>query len=243
MTARAGLVVVLALLGCATSPVRRHRHRLSPPARESRAGAPKRSAGPSPGVLASHAARGSSLSAARARGDVFRAIEAASALVGRNTIVLDGVDYGPGCAALVLAAFAHAGHPFPPEVHDAAGVHAFASYHCALAAPRAPTAGDLVFLADRPGGLPAHVGLVTRADPDGTALVLHRLARGVERVRINLAYPEQSADPATGRRINDLLIVKARAIPAGSLVVAISDLLRRRSTSCGSSLKQKPAKG
>jgi hypothetical protein len=71
------------------------------------------------------------------------------------------------------------------------------------------------------------VGIVGRSDPDGTALVLHRVARGVLRVRMNLAYPSRPTDPATGKHINDTLMVDARGLTAGSLVVGFSDLIRR----------------
>ncbi len=221
MTApRSGLAVALAfaLLGCATSDTRlpwARRHAMPPPARENRAGAPEESAGPAPGPAPEGDAK------------VVRAVEAASSLVGRSAIVLDGVDYGPDCTAVVRAAFARVGHPLPPEVRDAEALHAFADRRGALTASRRPARGDLVFLADRPGGLPAHVGLVVRAEPDGTALVLYRVTRGVLRVRMNLAHPAQPTDPATGKHINDTLVVKARALPAGSLVVGVSDLLRR----------------
>jgi len=80
-------------------------------------------------------------------------------------------------------------------------------------------------VSDRPGGPPAHVGLVSRVEPDGTALVLHRVARGVRRLRVNLGYPARVADPATGKRLNDTLVVGSAAQPAGSLVVAIATLL------------------
>ena len=221
MTAlRSGLAVALAfaLVGCATSDTRlpwARRHAMPPPARESRAGAPKQGAGPAPG----RAPEGDT--------NVTRAVEAASSLVGRRAVVVDGVDYGPGCAALVRAAFASAGHPLPPEARDAEAVHALADRRGALIASRRPARGDLVFLADRPGGPPAHVGLVARAEPDGTALVLYRVTRGVLRVRMTLAYPAQPTDPATGKHINDTLVVKAHSVPAGSLVVGVSDLLRR----------------
>jgi NlpC/P60 family len=214
MTApRIGLAVALALeIACATGPLRPYRHVLPPPARESRAGAPERSAGPAPGSV---------------EPEVTRAVEAASSMVGRRTIVLGGVDYGPGCAALVRAAFASAGHPLPPTATSAAALHALAGQRGAITRSVRPAAGDIVFLADRPGGPPTHVGLVARAEPDGTIFMLHRVARGVLRVRVNLAYPERPTDPATGKHINDTLVVNARAVPAGSLVVGVSDLLRR----------------
>jgi hypothetical protein len=228
MTAfRSGLAIAFAssLLGCATGAPWTRRHAMPPPARESRVGAPEKSADPAPGSDRPLPAQ----SAASTRGDddVARAVEAAASLVGRRTIVLDGVDYGSGCAALVRAAFARAGHPLPPDARDAAAVHALASRRGTLDLWRRPTAGDLVFLADRPGGPPAHVGLVAHADPDGTALVLYRVARGVLRVRMNLAYPGRPTDPATGKHINDTLVVRAHGVSAGSLVIGVSDLLRR----------------
>jgi hypothetical protein len=158
---------------------------------------------------------------------VARAVSAAESLVGKRTVVLDGVDYGPGCAALARAAFDRAGRPLPADVREARELHALAARRGALKSMWRPAAGDLLFLADRPGGPAEHVGLVERTEPDGTALVLHRVARGVQRMRVNLAFPQRRVDPATGRHINDTLLVGARPQPAGSLVVAVSDLLRR----------------
>ncbi len=221
MTAfRSGLAIAIAssLLACATS----RRHAMPPPARESRVGAPEKSAGPAPGSVPPPRS-----APARGDPDVVRAVDAASSQVGRRTIVLDGVDYGSGCTSLVRAAFARAGHPLPPAVQDAGAVHALAAERGALTASRRPLPGDLVFLADQPGGPPEHVGIVARAEPDGTALVLHRVSRGVLRVRVNLAYPSQPIDPVTGKHINDTLVVRAHAVTAGSLVVGVSDLLRR----------------
>lgn len=215
MTApRPGLAVALlvALTSCATGSPRLRRHGMPPPARESRVGAPRRSAGPAPGSL---------------RPEVARAVEAASSLVGQRSIVIDGVDYGHDCAALVRAAFARAGRPFPPDVRDVSAVHALADRRGALSSTRRPRPGDIVFFADSPGGPPAHVGLVSRAEADGTCFVLHRVARGVLPVRVNLAYPGQPTDPATGKQINDTLVVNERGLPAGSLVVGVSDILHR----------------
>ena len=114
-----------------------------------------------------------------------------------------------------------------PTARDAQALHALASARGALTSSRTPAAGDLVFLADRPGGAPAHVGIVTRSEADGTAMVLHRTRFGVLRLRVNLAYPSRPTDPATGKHINDTLLVGGRSEPAGKLVVGVSDLLRR----------------
>jgi hypothetical protein len=146
-------------------------------------------------------------------------------MVGQRTVVVAGRDYGPGCAALVLAAFDGAGRPLPASARDAVSLHAVAASRGALRSGIRAAPGDVVFLADRPGGPATHVGLVSRVDPDGTAMVLHRLARGVARMRVNLGYPGQIADPATGKRLNDTLRVGSSAVPAGSLVVGIATLL------------------
>lgn len=222
--------LTLTLLGC-TSASWPHRHRMPPPARESRVGALDRSAGPAPRsrppVASPSSSKPGDVSGSAQGAEVARAISAASSLVGRRAIVVDGVDYGSGCAALVRAAFERAGRPLPLTVRDAAGLHAYADRHGALLDARHAAPGDILFLADRPGGPPEHVGLVVRKDPDGTVLVLHRLSRGVMRLHVNIAWPERPLDPGTGRLINDTLLIGTRPATAGSLVVGVSDLLRR----------------
>jgi hypothetical protein len=194
---------------------------------------------------ASTSASTATLSATSA--DVVAALSAVSSLVGRRSVVLEGVDYGAGCAALVRAAFARAGRPLPPEARDAAALHALARARGALTTSRTPAVGDLIFLADRPGGPPAHVGIVTRSEADGTAVMLHRTRFGVLRLRVNLAYPSLPSDPATGKHINDALLVDGRSEPAGKLVVGVSDLLRRgaspRPTTAGPPQQPRPTKG
>jgi hypothetical protein len=212
MVARSLLLAALALAGCAGPGVSR-RLSLPPPAGESRVGArAERRADP---AIASAAARPS-------RPEAGRAVEVASSLVGRRDIVVGGRDYGDDCAALVRAALDRAGRPVPAEVRDAATLYGLADGRGLVRGGIRAQPGDLIFLADRPGGAPAHVGLVAKVDPDGTALVLHRMARGVMRLRVNLGYPGRIADPATGKRLNDTLAVGAVALPAGSLVVAVA---------------------
>jgi hypothetical protein len=136
-----------------------------------------------------------------------------------------GRDYGDDCAALVRAAFDAAGRALPSDARDAAALHAFANRAGALKRG-APRPGDLVFLANRPGGRAAHVGLVSRVEPDGTALVLHRVSRGVVPIRVNVAWPERASDPDTGKRVNDSLVVGGQRLPAAKLVVGRAALLR-----------------
>lgn len=212
MVTRPLLLAALASAGCAGASSPR-RPPLPPPAGESRAGArDERGAGP---AIASEPSR-------PLRPDLARAVEVASSLVGHREIVVDGRDYGDGCAALVRAALDRAGRPVPADARDAASLYALAYGRGLVRAGIRAQPGDLVFLADRPGGGPAHVGLVARVDPDGTALLIHRMARGVVRLRVNLGYPGRIADPATGKRLNDALALGAVAVPAGSLVVAVA---------------------
>jgi hypothetical protein len=150
-------------------------------------------------------------------------VDAARGLVGRRDIVVDGVRYGDDCAALVRAAFEEAGRPIPADVSDVRRLHDLARREGALRRGK-PRAGDLVFLADRPGGLPEHVGLVEQVSAAGTATVLHRTARGVSRLRVNVGQPWK-ARADDGRILNDVLVVGGGRVPVGRLVVAFASLL------------------
>ncbi len=217
---RAFLLASLAIgsLACASTGGSQARRPLPPPAGDGRAGAREaRGAGP---ALASQAAPAPEL-----KPDVRLAVDAAQSLVGHREVVVDGRNYGPGCTALVRAAFDHAGKPLPADAKSAGALLEVARGRGALRTGIRFAPGDVLFLADKPGGAPAHVGLVARVDPDGTALVLHRLARGVTRMRVNLGYPARVADPSTGKRLNDTLQVGQSTAPAGSLVVGVATLL------------------
>ena len=224
-------IALLALLvaGCAAGPTRRAATPLPPPARESRAGPRDPGAGPAiapaPGAPRPAPAGAPRLQARRAPAGaaVHRAVEAARGLVGQRDIVVDGVRYGDDCAALVRAAFEEAGRPIPGAVADVRTLHDLAGREGALRRGK-PRAGDLVFLADRPGGPPEHVGLVEQVGTTGTASVLHRTARGVVRLRVNVGQPWK-ARADDGRILNDVLVVGGGRVPAGRLVVAFASLL------------------
>jgi hypothetical protein len=152
-------------------------------------------------------------------------VDTAQSLVGSRDVVVDGRNYGAGCTALVRAAFDHAGKPLPAEARTAGALLDVARERGAMRTGIRCSPGDVVFLADRPGGAAAHVGLVTVVEADGTAVVVHRLARGVARMRVNLGYPGRATDPSTGKRLNDTLQVGKSSTPAGSLVVGVATLL------------------
>jgi cell wall-associated NlpC family hydrolase len=154
---------------------------------------------------------------------VQRAIAEASALVGAREIVSKGVRYGDDCAALVRAALAAAGTELAPGQRDVGGLHALARVRGVLRRGK-PAPGDLVFLADRPGGRAEHVGLVQSVGKDGTALVVHRADAGVVRLRVNGAKP-WTLKGADGRALNDAVVVGAGRIPAGRLLVGYASVL------------------
>lgn len=192
-------------------------HSLPPPATESRIGTRTPGAGPAPGSPARQARRGPRELAVR------RALDTAEGLVGRREIVVQGVSYGDGCAALVRAAFAEAGAPLPSQASDAPALLALARDRGAARRAR-PVPGDLVFLADRPGGAAEHVGLVASVAADGTVLLLHHTERGVARLRLNASSPWKARSEA-GKVLNDVLLVGAGRVTAARLLVAYATIL------------------
>lgn len=152
-----------------------------------------------------------------------RAIEAARALAGKKEIVVGGVSYGEGCSALVRAAYQQAGRTLPAGSGDVRSLHALASAENSLRKGR-PAPGDLVFLSDRPGGQPEHVGLVEKVGDGGTVTVLHRTSRGVIRMRVNGVQPWKARGD-DGQILNDVLVVGGGRVPAGRLLVAYATLL------------------
>jgi hypothetical protein len=213
------ILLALALLaaGCAGTERAARGSDLHPPATESRVGAREPGAGPAPGLPRLAQARRIPREDAAAR-----AVAAARRLLWQREIVVGGVSYGDGCAALVHAAFAEAGRPLPAG-NDAAALHALARERGAARRGR-PAPGDVVLLSDRPGGPAEHVGLVESVSPDGTALVLHRTGLGVLRVRVNGVSPWKLRTDS-GRALNDLLVVGGGRVPAGRLLVAYATLL------------------
>lgn len=145
-----------------------------------------------------------------------RAVETAQRLVGKKRIVVDGQHFGDDCTALVRAAYAQAGvdlmQAARPGDNGVTAIWRFASRHGRIYTGGRPVAGDLVFFKEtydlnRDGrendGL-THVGIVETSEADGTVIVIHRVARGVVRYRMNLNFPTTATSPS-GRRVNDWL--------------------------------------
>ena len=148
------------------------------------------------------------------------AVGTAQRLVGKQQVVVGGKRYGDDCTSFVRAIYEPLGVNLLTEAEPGDnGVTAmwrFASHHGRIFEGGRPIAGDLVFFKEtydlnRDGqtndGL-THIGLVEDVEPDGTVLVIHRVARGVVRYRMNLSTPTQ-VRTASGKRLNDWLRTEA----------------------------------
>ncbi len=148
------------------------------------------------------------------------AVATARGLVGRTKLVVNGKRYGDDCTGLVRAVFEPLGVDLLTEAapgdNGVTAMWRFAARHGRIFEGGRPLPGDLVFFKEtydlnRDGhtndGL-THVGLVEDVEADGTVSVIHRVARGVVRYRMNLANPTQLRTE-DGRRLNDWLRTEA----------------------------------
>ncbi len=148
------------------------------------------------------------------------AVGTAQGLVGKNRVVVGGKRYGDDCTSFVKAVYEPLGVDLLTEAEPGDnGVTAmwrFASRHGRIFEGGRPLPGDLVFFKEtydqnRDGqandGL-THIGLVEDVEADGTVLVIHRVARGVVRYRMNLNAPTQMRT-RSGKRLNDWLRTEA----------------------------------
>jgi hypothetical protein len=145
-----------------------------------------------------------------------KVVKSANALIGKKGLVVDDRAFSSDCTGLVRAAYSTVGiDPAVEGVPGENGVSAiwrFSSRHGRTFFGGRPLPGDLVFFREtydrnRDGrsndGL-THIGLVERVEVDGTVQILHRVAQGVVRYRMNLGYPDDSLSRA-GARVNDWL--------------------------------------
>jgi len=148
------------------------------------------------------------------------AVGTAQALLGKSRVVVKGKTYGDDCTSFVRALFEPLGvnllSEAAPGDNGVTAMWRFASRHGRIFEGGRPLPGDLVFFKEtydlnRDGqtndGL-THIGLVEDVEADGTVLVIHRVARGVVRYRMNLSTPTQLRT-AAGKRLNDWLRTEA----------------------------------
>ncbi|MGV3619682.1 MAG: CHAP domain-containing protein [Archangium sp.] len=144
------------------------------------------------------------------------AVETAQSLIGKNRVVVNGRRYGDDCTSFVQAVYAPLGvnlmSESQPGDNGVTAMWRFASAHGRIFEGGRPLPGDLVFFREtydlnRDGrdndGL-THIGVVEGVETDDTVLVIHRVARGVVRYRMNLNKPTV-AKAASGKKLNDWL--------------------------------------
>jgi hypothetical protein len=150
-----------------------------------------------------------------------RVVDAARSLVGQKKIVLGGKTFQDDCTGLVKAVYAQEGMDLTqlsvPGDNGVSAIWRFAQTRGRTYSGGHPVPGDLVFFTEtydknrdgaRNDGL-THVGLVDALEPDGTVVIIHRVARGVVRYRMNLDQPDTATAPG-GRVLNDYLRVAER---------------------------------
>ncbi len=144
----------------------------------------------------------------------------AQGLVGKTKLVVKGKRYGDDCTGLVRAVYEPLGVNLladaAPGDNGVTAMWRFAAKHGRIFEGGRPLPGDLVFFKEtydlnrdgQPNDGLTHVGVVEDVEADGTVLVIHRVARGVVRYRMNLSNPTQLRT-ADGRRLNDWLRTEA----------------------------------
>lgn len=173
------------------------------------------------------------------RGSRERALSLARSLVGQKRVVINGRKYPDDCTGLIKGIFDQLNVEMTHEAqkgdNGVRALHRFATAHGRLFTGGRPIPGDLVFFSEtydvnRDGrvndGL-SHVGIVDSVLEDGTVTVIHKVARGVVRYRMNLLRPDEHKD-ATGVVLNDYLRIqgpKKREVLTGQLFTTYATVL------------------
>lgn len=172
-------------------------------------------------------------------GSRTRVVDVARALVGSKRVEVNGKRFGDDCTGLVRGVYSQLGVDLmsagQPQDNGVTAIWRFTAQHGRLYDGGRPVAGDLVFFREtydlnRDGAVNdglTHIGLVDDVEGDGTVIVIHRVARGVVRYRMNLANPSLAKD-ARGKVLNDGLRLPGAGSPqrlTGELFVSFGTLL------------------
>ncbi len=145
-----------------------------------------------------------------------KVLEAARHLLGATRIVAGGKKYGDDCTGLVRAVYTQVGVDLMSRAekgdNGVTAIYRFALAHGRVYTGGRPVPGDLVFFKEtydvnkdgRSNDGLTHIGIVDEVEDDGTVTVIHRVARGVVRYRMNTERPTVATD-ASGRTQNDWL--------------------------------------
>lgn len=172
-------------------------------------------------------------------GSRTKVVDVARGLVGSKRVEVNGKRFGDDCTGLVRGVYSQLGVDLmsagEPQDNGVTAIWRFTAQHGRLYDGGRPVAGDLVFFREtydlnRDGAVNdglTHIGLVDDVEADGTVIVIHRVARGVVRYRMNLANPSQAKD-ANGKVLNDGLRLPGAGSPqrlTGELFVSFGTLL------------------
>ncbi|MFH1807523.1 MAG: CHAP domain-containing protein [Pseudomonadota bacterium] len=148
----------------------------------------------------------------------LRVAQAARRYVGQHQILVDGKALPYDCSGLARAAYLAQGIDVMnvdnrEGENGVSAIYRYARQHGVVYKLARPEVGDLVFFHDtydrnhngRRDDMLTHVAVVERVEDDGTVTIVHTVARGVLRYRMNLRYPERVRDPDSGRRVNHYL--------------------------------------
>ena len=152
-----------------------------------------------------------------------RVVETARGLVGQRNLSLDGKALPADCLSLPRAAYGANGLELGAGTASALYQKVRQDGH--WFSRGAPRRGDLVFLRDSDRPRAFHVGLVGGVEPDGTVVVLQRMARGVIAYRMNPRHPHDEHAPGAARSWNDTIAAHGDGAPAGALFSGYASLL------------------
>jgi hypothetical protein len=164
-----------------------------------------------------------------------RVTQTARDMVGRENLSLDGRTLPADCLSLPQAAYGQNGVELGAQTPAALYRKVRREGH--WFAGGTPRRGDLVFLREADKARTLHVGLVGGVEPDGTIVVLQRMARGVTAYRMNPRHPHDQHSPGSSRSWNDTIASGAasgttsgtassgEAAPAGALFSGYASLL------------------
>ncbi|MCP9471261.1 MAG: CHAP domain-containing protein [Nitrospira sp.] len=172
-------------------------------------------------------------------------VQAATGLLGRSSIRLNGRSYSSDCSGLVRAVYAMQQIDLYGGLGDLDGgngvgrIYTHVMQHGSIHYGPAVRPGDVVFFHNTwdfngdslPNDPLTHVGVVEQVERDGTVTFVSWVSSGVERYRMNLQRPD-THKAGNGRILNDYLRRrKADDHPttrylAGQLFAAFGTLLR-----------------
>lgn len=142
----------------------------------------------------------------------------ARSYLGQRRFVVQGKKLPFDCSGLARAVYLRDGidimqTPLQADENAVNIIYDYARRHGIVYRHGKPEVGDLLFFNDtydrnhngRRDDPMTHIAVVESVRSDGTITLVHTVAGGVLRYRMNLRYPNRTRDPKTGLRVNHYL--------------------------------------